>query len=321
MRPARFLAFTLIEMLVTIGVVGLLAALLLPAIQSARELARRIQCGSNLKQIGLAAVNYVQGHGSFPYAGGLNSAGQHLSLLPFLEQETLFNAWNFGRFGDGMDRRNNTIQQVAIAAFLCPSDQSSASEINRLSYPANQHYDYRGKKSIGLFGTDVTVKPAMISDGLSSTTMFGEFLTGVFPDRKTSGSSSNSVDLRRFTFWISFAPGERQDMSAAINRCGVAGLSGFPDSNYIKGRYYWMDSLRPRSGFDHHTAPNSPTCLFDPNHLIDERIVPTSSMHPGGVQILFADGHVRFIKNTIDSSLWRSLGTRAGGEAIQYDDF
>lgn len=315
-------AFTLIEVIVALGIVGLLALILIPAVQTARETSRRIACQNNLKQIGLAAQSYATSHGCFPFAGGFHSATQHLALLSYMEQAELFSAWNFGRFGRGGDSRNNTVEQVRVKVFICPSDEV-AGEFSKISYPANHHFDVQKRQNAGIFVENKVVHTAMVTDGLSHTAIFSEFVIGGIPPWRTrvKGYMRHNADIRHPTFWITFAKNEKQDMDAAIARCRNVTMQDAINDNDLKGHYYWTLSTRPRSGYDHHTTPNQPTCQFDPSDQRDTVIVPASSHHTGGMHAVFCDGHVSFVRNAIDAELWRAAGTRNGGESIANDSF
>jgi prepilin-type N-terminal cleavage/methylation domain-containing protein/prepilin-type processing-associated H-X9-DG protein len=311
---------TLIELLVAIVIVGLLVALILPALQSAREAARRVGCASNLKQIGLATFNYGQAHGAFPSAGGVASESTFMEILPYLEQQTLYSAWNHERIAKGSDGRNATLTSLQISIYLCPTDIARTTD-DLLSYPMNQHYDVRTKKTSGAFPEATSVRPEMVSDGLSQTAFFSEFVHGVRPRTVSTGQDFGTTDLRRPTFWIEFTKGERADMPALVERCNAVTFSDIGDSNYVKGMNIWIDASRPRGGYDHHSPPNRPTCLTDQTHLLDWRMTPASSVHPGGVHVVFGDGHVAFVKNGIDFLTWQALGTRAGDESISSDSY
>src|SRR4051812_43436788 len=118
--------FTLIELLVVIAIIAVLIALLLPAVQAAREAARRSQCINNLKQLGLAVMNYESGNGALPPTSWLPGSGKgndfsmKARLLPFMEQQAAFNALNMSYYGT--DSRNWTVETMTINTFLCPSD-------------------------------------------------------------------------------------------------------------------------------------------------------------------------------------------------------
>src|SRR5262245_15791655 len=127
-HPVPRLAFTLVELLVVIAIIGILVALLLPAVQSAREAARRMQCGNNLKQLGLALLNYESSRGVFPFGCGGTSGGARYAqtgtwaafILPQLEQQNLFDTFDFKRHMN--DPANQKAVSTIVPGFICPSD-------------------------------------------------------------------------------------------------------------------------------------------------------------------------------------------------------
>jgi prepilin-type N-terminal cleavage/methylation domain-containing protein/prepilin-type processing-associated H-X9-DG protein len=198
--------FTLIEVLVVIAIIGLLIALLLPAVQSAREAARRMQCANNLKQIALAAHHYHDGNGVFPSGdlGGWSGWSAQARLLPFLEQSPLFNALNFASgnripygspWGDpARTEVNTTVTQTRLTGFLCPS---SIAPRGNLAFPPTDgprpgncyfasmgpslHFggDLHNARPTGLFmnnGPPLGFRDAM--DGAADTILFGEWIVG-----------------------------------------------------------------------------------------------------------------------------------------------
>ena len=190
--------FTLIELLVVIAIIAVLIALLLPAVQMAREAARRVQCTNNLKQIGLALHAYVESKGVLCFGQGpeptsaWNGWSSHVMLLPYMEQKTLYDSLNFD-VPDGSAPgavENSTGQRVAIATFLCPSDT------DRLIAPAghNNYYGCTGSNpkmndgiTTGVFGgmygpgpyVPTTVGLQAITDGTSQTAAFSERVMGI----------------------------------------------------------------------------------------------------------------------------------------------
>ncbi len=202
MGVRRSRGFTLIELLVVIAIIGVLIALLLPAVQAAREAARRSQCTNNLKQIGLALHNYHSTHDQFPLgttrafrcptcANGSLPAdawvgwSAHGQLLPFLEQSPIYNSINFNYApeGDGTwsDRINETVRVTNIKAFLCPSD-TNAGRQNNNSYNASvgtsSNIGGEVGRSSGMFAAWSTYGMADVGDGTSQTVAFAESLVG-----------------------------------------------------------------------------------------------------------------------------------------------
>ncbi|HZZ80741.1 MAG TPA: DUF1559 domain-containing protein, partial [Gemmataceae bacterium] len=192
-------AFTLIELLVVIAIIGILIAILLPAVQAARESARRTQCINNIKQLGLAALNFHEANQAFPMGRQQpNTYSQHAMLLPYLEQGTVYSQINFAN-GTG----SNNAKFVNIPGFRCPDDlddrMSSAADSadqydavlgawGRNNYRANAGSDVGttvndGSPSAketnnGIFLTNVVVRMAQITDGTSNTALFSEKVLG-----------------------------------------------------------------------------------------------------------------------------------------------
>jgi prepilin-type N-terminal cleavage/methylation domain-containing protein/prepilin-type processing-associated H-X9-DG protein len=279
MRQAR--GFTLIELLVVIAIIGVLVAVLLPAVQTAREAARRVQCTNNLKQFGLALHNYHDRVGTFPpgYVARVAKDGTDLGpgwgwaacLLGDLEQVNLQNQVRFEL--DIGDPANATARTDSLSVFLCPSDGRSGTFIPEDSAAAVAHANYAGvfgsnelKDGPGIgngtFHRNSRIRIADLTDGLSNTLLVGE------RGRRVSVAT-----------W----PGAVPDADEAPSL--VLGDSG--------------------------TTPNSPNADKD----------DFSSRHPQGANFLFADSSVRPIKDSISPAVWNALATRAGGEPVSAGDF
>lgn len=296
--------FTLIELLIVLAIIGVLIALLLPAVQAAREAARRIQCTNNLKQMALAAANYVDTWGAFPQGvgtvrkmvtnpafqnGPYYSIGPLLPLLPFLEQKTTFDAHNFD--GWVMEPINNTVIRTTIASFLCPSDptverrasltilSTEQQEVTFTSYAGSMGpFDFNpsskdpkameiARQNLGLFYFGSSVKMAQIRDGTSNTIAFGEKAHGLL----------SSDDRQWFHWWPS---GDRvTDDTLFLTWHGVNGYK------------------KAALGSDRRMI----AALRD-----------LSSFHPGGANVAMADGSVRFLKETIDTWPWDPVTGRTG---------
>jgi prepilin-type N-terminal cleavage/methylation domain-containing protein len=328
-RPTKPVAetrhgFTLIELLAVVSVIGILIALLLPAVQVARESARRTQCCNNLGQIGLALANYEAALRVYPFGVGgggppgnvVNRWSAQSQLLPYLEQGALFNSLNFVglpwlNLNPVYGPMNQTALTTTIAGFVCPSD------FDRIIDPLNTaHNSYRAcagtlpynlkfdspdqtGQGNGGFWFQSAVSPSRITDGLSMTAFFCE---------RCLGDSVSPDPLSDY-----YLTGDM------ISDCSAAGPSQMPrltDPNEWSGER-WADGNALYTRYQHIFPPGSPSCLLGGSQDYDSQVVVTAtSRHPGGVNLILADGSYRFIKQSINSTIWMALGTVAGGEVI-----
>ncbi len=338
-------AFTLVEILVVIAIIGLLVGLLLPAVQSAREAGRRAQCANNLKQIGTALAAHHAAHGRFPpslrpdgyqrdnglfFSNGPVSA--HTALLPYLEQSALYNALNFPPFplyspGDpdyytSTSPDNQTVADTRIAVFLCPSGWDDHRPGNHYRCNAGAQAsmtDYPPDPDGGPFrGSDATADRD-IRDGLSNTAAFSE---------RSQGSPTGSRFDRRRDAWFSYygaVQGYDLDGDAVAAACSA--LGGEPaefTGNLGRG---WIKGGLDDTIYNHVGPPNwkGSDCGGDGPHGahgdLNNGAVTARSLHPGGVHVLMLDGSARFVRETVDLRAWRAIATRAGGEAVGGDSF
>jgi prepilin-type N-terminal cleavage/methylation domain-containing protein/prepilin-type processing-associated H-X9-DG protein len=356
-RPNR--GFSLIEVLVMIAIIGLLIALLLPAVQSAREAARRMQCANNLKQVGLALHAYHDVVGSLPWGQGpfgWNDWGAIAMLLPHCEQGPLYNNINFSSPLSPAQPgcpANTTIQRTTLSFLICPSD------VDRLTNPEG-HSNYAGNAgSNPLFFGRATVSNVFpvaavyptpdglfafvsappeppfgavvsfqgIPDGLSQTAAFSERVKGIGTDNQLDSMTPMTAvaGVSRPTGRLpSGAPADTgpQPYYAACRASpptpGNLATDAGPDGVgwYAYGMHWWNG--HPYVGrYNHVMPPNTWSCAYDVNGIInDNGANPPSSRHPVVVNVLFADGSTRAIKQTIAVPVWWALGTRAGGELI-----
>lgn len=354
--------FTLIELLVVIAIIAILIALLLPAVQQAREAARRTQCKNNMKQLGLALHNYHDVYGMFVYRkGGTTGAGNpvpgydtrnnqnrlsgFMALMPYIDQAPLFNKVAAGGNGGtgtsvppggregwaGWGGWNVTLPQM-----LCPSDGLRADTRRGNNYVFNIGDSSRGTRDSrnvrGLFGYQRTYKIRDITDGTSNTIAMSE--------RVRFNRTYGSVNANEVRVIVGIAGNQ----GTAIVHNNPAGCLATVDGDYyaagteVKAKHgasIW-DGQAERVGFTTIIGPNGPACSNNNNVNADSThsILPPTSFHTGGVQVLMADGAVRFISENIDTGdltaaapgnnssgaspygVWGALGTRAGGEVI-----
>jgi prepilin-type N-terminal cleavage/methylation domain-containing protein/prepilin-type processing-associated H-X9-DG protein len=308
MRPAsgrtkgRRRGFTLIELLVVISVIGVLVALLLPAVQAAREAARRSQCVNNLKQAGLALHNYESTHHVFPpgyisdyKADGTDTGpgwGWAAMLLPQVEQKPLFDAVNFNLPIEGA--ANATSRLPIIGAYLCPSDSVKptwwAMVRDPGGIPTRRICEVAPSNLVGVYGTS---DPGIDGDGI----FFRDGRVGL-GDITDGSSQTLSVGERSHRLGEATWTGSITDaVLFPVDNDGV----GYPRAEGGPGMILGHAGGR--------LGPGDP----------DGEVNQFHSRHPGGVNFQFADGHVAFLKTSMNNKTFRSLATRAGGEPIPGD--
>ena len=307
--------FTLIELLVVIAIIAVLIALLLPAVQAAREAARRSQCVNNLKQIGLAMHNYESTNLSFcPGKKGCCFGTWPVFILPYMEQGNSYNAWNF--YGDPAIASttiyrysgvgNSTVARSRINSYTCPSDQPNAPSggVHSYNYAVNYGNTGQAQQSLTIGSVVYTFLGAPFSDIMSGTTSQVGVSTIASMVDGTSNTMLNSeviqgqgVDLRGYIMW--------------------GDASGFET---------WLAPNSPQNdviydvGYCKYPFQNNPPCTGTPTATAPGMFA-SRSRHPGGVNSLFGDGSVKFIKNTINIATWRAVSTTKGNEVVSADAF
>jgi prepilin-type N-terminal cleavage/methylation domain-containing protein/prepilin-type processing-associated H-X9-DG protein len=356
LRRSAVRGFTLIELLVVIAIIAVLIALLLPAVQAAREAARRTQCVNNLKQIGLAVHNYLSSFATFPMAAitfnnaDFNSPCDAPSMtgnkrftffsliLPSMEQQPVYNSLNFmlsainawGPTHGG--RANATAFSTVISSFVCPSDlpqtplpvpSVSQNAYTQCSYAVNVgtwnvvayfygcavngnvyypgRIEYPGN---GPFDKSTAYREASITDGLSNTIFVGEY-SRFINDRVTW--------MNQWASWGNFVA-----ISSPRTLRGQGGACTLPRLNAGL-----MVPCSPGSGIPLGTFDDSDYKAWTLNPPLYKEVgnFGFHSLHPGGVNMLFGDGSVRFLKATLDQRVLMGLGTRNQGEAISADAY
>jgi prepilin-type N-terminal cleavage/methylation domain-containing protein/prepilin-type processing-associated H-X9-DG protein len=341
-HPGNRFGFTLIELLVALAIIGILIALLLPAVQSAREAARRLQCTNNLKQLGLSVAGYESSNGCLPpgafprdtipiYPGGCTGCSDFsvfVRLLPELEQQAAYNAANL--LLTSFQPQNNSVSGTGIATLWCPSD-------------------YGVYTSQPLYATNCFLwnEPLVVVGQY-----WGNSYSAVTGPWEEDGYNLIPGTLDQLV------PGEAQRIAqlGLIYPLSSVRLAGVTDgmSNTLlfseTASTYWLTSWTAGAGYDTlvgTTAPPNAQMMIDgPMSTFG-----VDSLHPGGVNCAFGDGSVKFIKNSIDSwkfntgsewspclgwnpvtqvyfikpgarvGVWQALSTRANGECVGADQY
>ncbi len=313
--------FTLVELLVVIAIIGILVALLLPAVQAAREAARRTQCGNNCKQVALAVHNYHNTHGQFPPGYGYTDVEDRqpnyqwawcVRLLPYLEQQAAAEKidWtlNPGATWDYSPAHRQAVSQ-RIASFECPSDPFVSIPWNvddRCAIMTNKtvweglrwgRTSYAGNFGIGqlegpsntypvriqgVFQTNVGVRLAAVRDGASNTLLTSEII------------GSHGVSIR----------------GAWVHTEGPVFMQNYPPNDRTPDLTRWCDEKDKKGVWD--LAPCDNTGITVVNQILHT----SRGFHPGGVMTSFCDGSVHFISDSIDLDLWQALGTPNRGEVV-----
>jgi prepilin-type N-terminal cleavage/methylation domain-containing protein/prepilin-type processing-associated H-X9-DG protein len=353
-------AFTLVELLVVIAIIGLLVALLLPAVQAARESARRTQCQNNLKQVGLALLNFHDLHQQFPTqstgskptdsgcGGGFYS--WLVPILPLVEENSLHDtidlkvgmmdqcnlasSGNYVGLTISANHRNAAAARTVISTYLCPSDSYELTTVLGTALPAPGSYAgnvgwVRGtqgpaahslavERTNGFFGLDnpkhrnpwqqakVTIR--QFTDGLSHTAAVAE--RRITSAQRLSDLGHTSISMQSYCAGTTGVPRTLPEWNSY---CGHVSL---PDVNYSTpiGRSWISGWTTIGNTYMHVMPPGERSCHLYGGEDSGMNIITPSSAHPGGVLVLFGDGHVEFARDSIELPVWWSWGSRDGAE-------
>jgi prepilin-type N-terminal cleavage/methylation domain-containing protein len=315
-RSSRRAGFTLIELLVVIAIIATLIALLLPAVQQAREAARRTECRNNLKQLALAAHNYLDVHRRLPLC--LNASNRpisvHAYLLPYLEQTTVYNLIDFNT--NWNSPTNAAARAARIPGFLCPSSPEvtlpagwagtnyRANQGSQILYaqpstdPSNSNFGMPAPN--GVFVPSMSLSIAEITDGTSNTAAFSEHPLGDFDNTQVSPFDT-------------FRPGTYPNTpDEAVAQCRALDPNDLSLQGVSNVGAPWLQSYHSTTQYFHVAPPNSRSCMFPPGRVATS----ARSHHPGGVTLALCDGSVRFVSESINLAIWRAVGSRNGGEVV-----
>lgn len=345
--------FTLVELLVVIAIIGVMVGLLLPAVQAAREAARRMSCSNNLKQFGIALHNYHDTFQKFPprqggtgwqnaFTNGMNG-GANMQILGFLEQTALYeqfknplthNGVTFQPWGPIPSTHVNTYPPlgVQVPTFVCPSSLPS-------SVPGwNCYTNYGYSAGDSAFAAPQHTSPDNVNINTHANSLNARNnvrgLFGFYTDRKfrdITDGTSNTIAMGEMA-----ASGDNHSAKGGVARSQPAGVVNSPitcrnvlepnarnriiasiDAVAWRGRYAYHGRM-PYTGVNTILPPNSPACLSQDDNSNRRGQYPVSSYHPGGVHVLIADGGVRFISESIDTGNLAAQDIRTRGGVSPY---
>jgi prepilin-type N-terminal cleavage/methylation domain-containing protein/prepilin-type processing-associated H-X9-DG protein len=336
----RRTAFTLIELLVVIAIIAVLIGLLLPAVQKVREAAARVQCQNNLKQLGLAMHNYEGAIGHLPPAfrntvppafTGLPAYFFSWSALaelnPFLEQTNIYNMMNLTQPiymppNFTISTANQFAVQQVVKLFLCPSDlmKPVAADYGVPTIGPTNYAVCVGTgttnggppfgsplNSDGMFTAGQGFRITDVSDGSSNTAMMSESLLGAGQANASGPMPSAPQGVQRVYAYTGFGTPLSAGACAGAGQWNVSDLRGF----------MWASGEMRCGSYNHYYTPNA--AIYD--CVTNDLTTYTSfafraarSNHTGGVNVLFGDGGVRYVSQSISPSTWRALATRSGGD-------
>ena len=311
MSPNRIRsAFTLVELLVVIAIIGILVALLLPAIQAAREAARRSQCTNNLKQYGVGFHNYHDTVKAFPFAAsGTPRHTFQVGLWPYMEQSALFDEYDqkqpFYMPPNTITSTFNGPVAKSVAYYLCPSDTGALHDQSNIYWNALGNY-------LVNWGNYTIPSSSGATNGRGAAPFGYNDAAGQDVNRPRNSKMASFTDGTANTMLM--AEGRRKQVESEWDGRGQCHND---DAYWPAARF--MTVMTPNT-----SAPDvmgacgaaSSAILGAPCVAGSPRYVSARSLHPAGVNVLLADGSVRFVSDNIDLAIWRAAGSMNGGEEI-----
>lgn len=286
--------FTMLELLITISVIGVLIALLLPAILSARSASDAVVCRNHFRQFGVGLQQYMTAFGRAPRTKTVHGTS-FVALLPYMDQKNVYGLIT----GEGENLRSSDFHQPEI--FVCPQDPVTNSRKLSTNIAENvgicadgEERKGSGKTHDGVilrFDDPGQVTPASIRDGLSNTSAYGEIIAYPRPDRSR-------------LIYMHASDGVRCGAATGIQDWCRSAEIGIPAWSFRRGSD-WIRSMAQVNHYMHVMPPNDKDCLFTPG---------STSMHRDGAHTVLCDGSVRFVSSSIDSSIWQAAGSRAGSD-------
>ncbi len=305
------LGLTLLELVIAMAIIGLLIAILLPAVQASREAARRVECTNRMRQIATAVLSYESTHRVLPPANPMGHS-YLVCILPQLEMDSVYRQASFER--GGALALDNPLYKIPIVQFTCPSDDMSQRAMHRtdIMFPTN-YVANRGVNTVdcgfnglcqllypNFYGDGGYLTLPQVSDGQSNTAMLSETRVG---------EPSAMLGTSKY-----FGKGEYADfLHACVTGPYRAGPTGGLDILPSRGACWCRGADPDMTLYSHDLCPNAISCR-NSNDVLSAALPPNSN-HPGGAVVAYGDAHLSFVNDAVDPATWRAAGSRDGGEA------
>ena len=311
-RPLRA-GLSLTEVLVVMAILAILVALILPAIQQARETSRRASCANNLSQVGRALHSFESAYGAFPKLQGspdtassyanspYSDTSMYVAILPWTDQSALFNSLNFS----SPEALASSGSKDTLTFLLCPSDSGFGRQVGPTNYAANATRSFPKPKRLGAFDESRAVRLSDYLDGTSQTVAISEWVLGGAPGSVHPDPVSDTLAIQ-----MDILRSDPRGLYASA--CDSSDPRLVP-VGFAKGPA-WATGGWGFTMYDHSLPVGHHSC--EVNSDLSISIWTAGSRHPGGAQSLFADGHTSFVKSSISRDVWKVIGTRKGQEVL-----